>query len=64
MTIDNDLLSAFVERWHVDTNYFHLLIGELSITLDDMTNLLYLPVVEQFYSYLTLDAAGATNLLV
>jgi len=58
------LLCAFVERWHADTNTFHLPIGELTITLDDVSNLLHLPIIGQFYTYPSLDATSATNLLV
>ena len=50
------LLCAFVKRWHAKTNTFHLLIEEMTITLDDVSNLLHLPIVGQFYTYQTLDA--------
>ncbi|XP_068485021.1 protein MAIN-LIKE 2-like [Phaseolus vulgaris] len=63
-TIDKGLLCAFVERWHPETNSFHLLVGELTITLDDVSNLLHLPIIGQFYTYLSLDAVAATDLLV
>jgi len=32
-TIDKGLLCAFVERWHAETNSFHLPVGELNIIL-------------------------------
>ena len=57
-------MCAFVERWHPETNSFHLPLGELTITLDDVSNLLHLPIIGQFYTYLSLDAAAATDLLV
>ena len=63
-TIDKGLLCAFVERWHPETNSFHLVVGELTITLDDVSNLLHLPIMGQFYTYPTLDAAATTDLLV
>ena len=63
-TIDKGLLCAFVERWHPETNSFHLPVGELTITLDDVSNLLHLPIIGQFYTYPSLDAAAATDLLV
>ena len=50
-TVDKGLLCAFVERWHEETNSFHLSVGELTITLDDVLNL-------------SLDAIVTTNLLV
>jgi len=57
-------LFAFVERWHVETNSFHLPIEEMTITLDDVSSLLHLSIARQFYTYSTLDATKATNLLV
>jgi len=47
--LDRGLLCEFVERWHAKTNTFHLPIGEMIITLDDVSNLLHLPIVGQFY---------------
>ncbi|KAH7835826.1 hypothetical protein Vadar_030228 [Vaccinium darrowii] len=38
------LLSAFVERWHPETNSFHLDFGEMGITLDDVHQLIGIPV--------------------
>ncbi|XP_006606717.1 protein MAIN-LIKE 1-like [Glycine max] len=42
-TGDRGLLSAFVERWHRETSSFHLPVGELTITLDDVSSLIHLP---------------------
>ncbi len=35
--IDKGLVGAFVERWQPDTSSFHLPIGEMTITLDDVS---------------------------
>lgn len=43
-TVDKVLVSAFVERWHPETNTFHLPFGEMTITLDDVANILGIPV--------------------
>ncbi|KAJ6801691.1 ribonuclease 3-like protein 2 [Iris pallida] len=43
-TVDNALISAFVERWHPETNTFHLPGGEMTITLDDVHHILGLRV--------------------
>ncbi|XP_028236714.1 protein MAIN-LIKE 1-like [Glycine soja] len=43
-TSDRGLLSSFVERWHQETSSFHLPVGELTITLDDVSSLLHLSV--------------------
>jgi len=63
-TIDKGLLCAFVKRWHEETNSFHLPVDELTITLDDVSNLLHLPIIGQFCTYPSLDAAATTDLLV
>jgi len=54
-TSDRGLLSSFVERWHQETSSFHLPVGELTITLDDVSSLLHLSVVGdlQYLSALT-----------
>jgi len=62
--LDRGLLCGFVERWHAETNNFHLPVGEMTITLDDVSNLLHLPIVGQFYTQETLDADSAIDLLV
>ncbi|XP_058726271.1 protein MAIN-LIKE 2-like [Vicia villosa] len=43
-TISHDMQWAFAERWHKETSSFHLLVGELMITLHDVTCLLHLPI--------------------
>lgn len=42
--LDNSLISALVERWRRETNTFHLPIGEMTITLEDVGLLLGLPI--------------------
>ncbi|RYR61197.1 hypothetical protein Ahy_A04g018328 [Arachis hypogaea] len=37
LIFDNSLISAFVERWHLETQMFHLPWGETTITLQDVT---------------------------
>ncbi|KAG5557552.1 hypothetical protein RHGRI_007705 [Rhododendron griersonianum] len=41
---NNVLVSAFVERWHPETNSFHFRFGEMAITLDDVPYLIGVPV--------------------
>ncbi|XP_068475175.1 protein MAIN-LIKE 1-like [Phaseolus vulgaris] len=53
-----------LERWHAETNNFHLPVGEMTITLDDVSNLLHLPIVSHFYTQETLDSDLANDLLV
>lgn len=47
--VNHELLSAFVERWHPETSSFHLPFGEMTITLDDVSSLLHLPVYGSFF---------------
>jgi hypothetical protein len=54
--IDHGLMMAFAERWHSETNIFHLPIGEADITLDDVQCLLHLPITRPFLIYLLVDS--------
>ena len=63
-TGDKGILSAFVERWNKETNNFHLPIGEMSITLDDVASLLLLPIASSFFTYYSIDIEQAVELLV
>ncbi|MCH86358.1 serine/threonine-protein phosphatase 7 long form-like protein [Trifolium medium] len=59
--VDPHPISAFVERWHPETSSFHMSFGEMTITLDDVACLLYLPIRGDFYTPLsvTLEEAAA-----
>jgi len=50
-TGDRGLLSTFVERWHRETSSFHLSVGELTITLDDVSSFLHLPVIGDLHAF-------------
>ena len=41
--VDRALLSALVDRWRPETHTFHLPVGEMAVTLQDMSLLLGLP---------------------
>ncbi|KAJ1440652.1 Aminotransferase-like, plant mobile domain [Sesbania bispinosa] len=62
--VDRGLLSAFAERWHRDTCYFHLPVGEMTITLDDVSSLLHLPVTGHLFSLRTIGKDEANMMLV
>ena len=62
--LDRGLVSAFVERWHKETNSFHLPVGEMTITLDDVSCLLHLPITGAFYTYEPIDTYAAVEKLV
>ncbi|KAK2455628.1 protein MAINTENANCE OF MERISTEMS [Trifolium repens] len=42
--VDWGLLTAFTERWQPETGTFHLPVGEMTITLDDVSCLLHIPI--------------------
>ncbi|KAL5150221.1 Protein MAIN-LIKE 1 [Glycine soja] len=63
-TGDRGLLSTFVERWHQETSSFHLPVGELTITLDDASSLLHLPVMGDLHAFEPLHVDDAVQMLV
>ncbi|KAL5158557.1 Protein MAIN-LIKE 1 [Glycine soja] len=63
-TGDRGLLSAFVERWHRETSSFHLPMGELTITLDDASSLLHLPIIGDLHAFEPLHVDDAVQMLV
>ncbi|XP_028105922.1 protein MAIN-LIKE 1-like [Camellia sinensis] len=44
------LISSFVERWQPETNTFHMTVGEMTLTLDDVGTILGLPIVSKSVS--------------
>ena len=63
ITGDPELISAFVERWHSETSTFHLPVGELTITLDDVSSILHLPITGALHSFHALSTEEARFLL-
>eukprot|EP00256_Glycine_max_P054843 XP_014621812.1 protein MAIN-LIKE 2-like [Glycine max] len=63
-TGDRRLISSFVERWHGETSSFHLPVGEVTITLDDMAPLLHLPIIGNFHTFQPLHVDEAVLMLV
>ena len=61
---DPGVIYAFVERWHKETSSFHLPVGELTITLDDVASLLHLPITGTFHSFEPLHVDEAVIMLV
>ena len=45
------MLSAFCERWHLETTTFHLPFGEMTITLDDVASILHIPITGSMISF-------------
>ncbi|GAV74592.1 PMD domain-containing protein, partial [Cephalotus follicularis] len=44
ISLDNPLISALVERWRRETNTFHLTVGEMTVTLQDVALMLGLAI--------------------
>ena len=38
------LLMTLCERWHTETNSFHMVLEEMTVTLDDVACLMHLPI--------------------
>ncbi|XP_028220391.1 uncharacterized protein LOC114402047 [Glycine soja] len=58
------LISTFMERRHKETSSFHFLVGEVTITLDDVASLLHLPIICVFHSFKTLYDDEAVLMVV
>jgi len=43
-SVTHSMIRALCERWPTETSSFHLLVREMTITLDDMYNLFHLPI--------------------
>ena len=63
-TGDRGLMSAFMERWHKETSSLHLPDREVTITLDNVTLLLHLPIAGTFYRFKQLPINDAIDMLV
>ncbi|XP_028188518.1 protein MAIN-LIKE 2-like [Glycine soja] len=63
VTGDPGLISAFAERWQRETSTFYLPVGELTITLDDVTSLLHLPITGALHRFEPLGMDEAVLLL-
>ncbi|KAH1265112.1 Protein MAIN-LIKE 2 [Glycine max] len=63
ITSDPGLISAFVERWHRETSSLHLPVGEVTITLDDVSSLLHISTTGVLHSFELLVTSDAVALL-
>lgn len=46
-SISHGLVCALAKRWHEETSNFHLPVGEMTVTLDDVACLLDIPIAER-----------------
>ncbi|XP_028075132.1 protein MAIN-LIKE 1-like [Camellia sinensis] len=56
-------ISAFVERWHPETNTFHMPDGEMTVTLDDVRTILGIPITSMALSCPKLTRYEAAELV-
>ncbi|XP_028181287.1 protein MAIN-LIKE 1-like [Glycine soja] len=63
ITTDPGLIFAFVERWHRETSSFHLPVGEVTMTLDDVSSLLHISITSALHSFEPLVTSDAVALL-
>lgn len=61
--INKGLLCVFVERWQSDTSGFHILMGEMSITLYDVSQILHILVMGVFFHLPLLMKMDTSKLL-
>ena len=62
--ISHGLVCDMAERWHQETSSFHLLVGEMTITLDDVACLLGIPVARRLTQEDDLDPDHGVELMV
>lgn len=63
-TINHGMLTAFVERWHKETSSFHIPIGEMSITIDDISCLLHIPIRGRLLNHSKITRVDALDMMV
>ncbi|XP_028108507.1 protein MAIN-LIKE 1-like [Camellia sinensis] len=62
--VNRIVISAFVERWQPETNTFHLTVGEMTMTLDDVGTILGIPITGRSVSAATLTDQQAHAFVV
>lgn len=62
--VNNGMLSAFVEIWHLETSFFHLSHGEISITLEDVSCMLHFPIMERMLDHDMINRVKVVKMMV
>lgn len=63
-TISHGTQGAFAERCHKENSSFHFPTGEMTITLDDTTFLLHLPIMEKLLDHSRIKYDEAQEMMV
>jgi hypothetical protein len=50
-TVPHALLMTLCERWHPETNTFHIPLGEMTVTLDDVASLMHIQIEGRMLSH-------------
>lgn len=64
ITVNHEILNAFVERWHTETSSFYLPLGGMSITLVNVLYLLHLPIKGKILYHGRISKGEALGLMV
>lgn len=56
--------AAFTKRWHSQRSSFHLLIGEMTTTLDDVSCLMHLPIRGRLLDHRRMGREEAFDIMV
>lgn len=48
---NHGLLTTLAKRWHSETFFFHLSMGEMSIMLEDVWRILHIPIIGELVMY-------------
>ncbi|MCI65201.1 serine/threonine-protein phosphatase 7 long form-like protein, partial [Trifolium medium] len=62
--LDPYLISADAERWHDETSNFHMPVGEITVTLDDVSCLLHLPFRGRLLDHIPITKIEDIDLMV
>ena len=61
--INHGLITALSERWHPETNKFHLPVGETIVTLDDVACLLDILIIGRLIAETNIEYEDGIHLL-
>jgi len=50
-TVTHAMIRALYKRWHTEPSSFHLPVGEMTISLDDVHNLLHIPIHDRMLDH-------------